>query len=330
MNLKLFYSWQSDTDEKSNRFFVRDALELACKGLEYQVELDEATRGVPGSPSIVDSIFRKIEGSALFIPDITLVGRYSDRKHAVNPNVLIEYGYALCSLGEGRIIPFINRYYGDPESLPFDLRFRAIRVQYSLALDNEVVEEQVVKKQLVGQFAREINLALNQALFVGLTPQSVVAIEMFVTESDIGKSGHPALDFSGFCSRLSIDEVAGQDVVDELEGKGFLSHTSALGKPIRSVKATDRLFWQFDKIFQPWNTEADARSIAEKLVNGQKNQLVAAKLAEEFAWKPRRINPALTYLVQNGIVGQSETSSHPFAVFSILETAETRRYVRQQ
>jgi hypothetical protein len=330
MKLKLFYSWQSTTDEKANRFLVRDALEVACKGLEHQVELDEATRGVPGSPSIVESIFRKIEGSALVVPDITLVGMYSEGKYTANPNVLIEYGYALRTLGEGRLIPFMNNYYGSPESLPFDLRFRAVRVQYSLAPGHEPAERQAIKKQLAGQFAREISLALNQALFVGLTPKSVEAIEMLVRESDIGKHGHPELDFSGFCSRLAIDEVAGRDVVDELEGKGLLRKTSALGKPIRSVEPTDLLFWRFDKIFQPWNTEADARAIAEKLANGPRNQFVIVKLAEELGWEPRRINPALTYLVQNGIVGHSEMSAHPFAVYSILETAETRLYVRQK
>jgi hypothetical protein len=330
MKLKLFYSWQSDTDKKSNHDLVRDALETAFKGLDYEIELDEATRGVPGSPSIVDSILHKIGKCALFVPDITLVGRYSEKKYTVNPNVLIEYGYALWNPGEERIIAFMNRHYGDPEDLPFDLRFRAIRIQYTLAPDADSDARQSAKKQLAGQFIREISLALNRALFEDLTPNSVAAIELFVTDSDVGASGRPELDFTELCSRLGLDEAVGRDVVDELEGRGFLRRISVSGNTLRSIRPTDSLFWHFDRVFKGWNTQADAYTIAERLVNGTKNQFVSIKLAEELGWEPRRLNPALTFLVQNGIVNHSEMSAHPFAVYSILETSNTRRYVRQQ
>jgi hypothetical protein len=55
MKLQLFYSWQSDTDEQLNRYFVQGALKMAVQNLEYEIEVDEATRGVPGSPSITAS-----------------------------------------------------------------------------------------------------------------------------------------------------------------------------------------------------------------------------------------------------------------------------------
>lgn len=324
MKLTIFHSWQSDTDQKSNRYLVRDALELACKQLDYSLELDEATRNVPGSPSIVDSILRKITRSAVVVADLTLVGKYSDKKHTVNPNVLIEYGYALHALGEERIIGYMNGEYGGPENLPFDLRFRAVRVQYNLPAKPELAETRVLKKQLASQLSREIRLVLSQALFEGLSSASIAAVELFITKSEVGAFGRPSFDFAEFCALLGIDPSVGQDVVDELEARGLLKQTIGIVEP------TDSLFWSFDKVFRPWNPEADARSIAEKLVEEPTKQLAVEKIAAEFGWEVRRINPALTFLMQHGLVGYSREIRYPWVVFSIQETGVTRQYVKNQ
>jgi hypothetical protein len=38
----------------------------------------------------VDTIFRKIDGTAIFVPDLTFVGKRADGRPTPNPNVLIE------------------------------------------------------------------------------------------------------------------------------------------------------------------------------------------------------------------------------------------------
>jgi hypothetical protein len=55
-----------------------------------QLTVDRDTKGVPGSPPIVDTIFRKIDGTAIFVPDLTFVGKRADGRPTPNPNVLIE------------------------------------------------------------------------------------------------------------------------------------------------------------------------------------------------------------------------------------------------
>jgi Molybdopterin-binding domain of aldehyde dehydrogenase len=50
----------------------------------------------------VETIFRKIDKAAAFVPDLTLVSERRDGRPTPNPNVLIEYGWALKSLGHGR------------------------------------------------------------------------------------------------------------------------------------------------------------------------------------------------------------------------------------
>src|SRR5439155_2089417 len=86
--------------------------------------VDRDTRGVPGQPPIVDTIFDKIEGATIFVPDLTFVGTRRNGRPTPNPNVLIEYGYALRALRYPRIIPMMNVAFGKPtpETMPFDMR----------------------------------------------------------------------------------------------------------------------------------------------------------------------------------------------------------------
>jgi hypothetical protein len=38
------------------------------------LSVDRDTKDVPGSPPIVDTIFREIDNAAVFVPDLTFVG----------------------------------------------------------------------------------------------------------------------------------------------------------------------------------------------------------------------------------------------------------------
>jgi hypothetical protein len=73
MPITLFYSWQSDLPNKVNRKFIEDALERTIKRLgndnaiqealrETDIVLDRDTKGVPGTPPIVDVIFTLLSG----------------------------------------------------------------------------------------------------------------------------------------------------------------------------------------------------------------------------------------------------------------------------
>jgi hypothetical protein len=330
MKLRIFYSWQSDTNEACNRYFARQAIELACEQLEHDLEVDDATRGTPGTPSIAKSIFPKIETSALLIADVSLVEKYTDRKHTINPNVLVEYGFALKALGEERIICFMNLAHGTADDLPFDLRTRAVMVQYTLSPGADAASLQAEMDDLAEQFQREIGRVLNEALFTGLSQASVRAVELFVTSSELGAFEQPSFALTELCTRLDIDERTGRQVVDELEAGGFATHTPMPGGQIRDLRPTDRMFWTFDSVFMSWNPEVDARVIAQKLVDGPYRQLRTETLAEELGWEARRTNPAVTYLVAEGIVDCSRERRNPYVVFSILETPRTRLYVRNR
>jgi hypothetical protein len=145
--MKLFWSWQADTPGGIGRFFVRDTLIEAIDTLKSDkditepserdaanaLHLDADRQGVPGSPDLAATIFRKIEEAAVFVADVTLVGETPNGKKLINSNVAIEYGHAHHALTDNSILMVQNAHYGDRDQLPFDLRHKAGPIQYTLA-----------------------------------------------------------------------------------------------------------------------------------------------------------------------------------------------------
>lgn len=126
----VFYSWQSDLPNNTNRGFLEDCIEKALKELNlsdtYDIEfsIDKDTKDESGTPHIAETIFSKIEKSKLFIADVSIINSDYEKRKTPNPNVLIELGYAVKVLGWNRIICIFNTDYGSFDDLPFDIKFR--------------------------------------------------------------------------------------------------------------------------------------------------------------------------------------------------------------
>jgi len=163
----IFYSWQSDLDAKYNRNFILDALEKSVKALgrddsiTLDALVDRDTMGLPGSPSIVESITAKIAKSDLFIADISIISPKGKHRPTPNPNVLFELGYASAILGWERIILIQNTSYGGPEELPFDLRGRRI-LTYQVDEDTKAAKKLKLKDDLISTFKKILSYADTQ------------------------------------------------------------------------------------------------------------------------------------------------------------------------
>jgi hypothetical protein len=107
----------------------------------------------------VPTIFRKIDQSAVFVADVTLVGESwtlvksgETPKKLMNSNVAIEYGYALQRLTDARILMVQNVHYGDRGDLPFDLRHKAGPIQFRLSPEGTKAEIANEHARLRGEF----------------------------------------------------------------------------------------------------------------------------------------------------------------------------------
>jgi len=135
MNRTVFFSWQSDLPNNTNRTYIERCLKQAVKNLkkdvEYNLELnvDRATQKEIGTTDIAESIFNKINRACFFIADISIInGKSRKYKKTPNPNVLIELGYAAKTMGWDKIICIFNNKYGTINDLPFDIRNRKILI----------------------------------------------------------------------------------------------------------------------------------------------------------------------------------------------------------
>jgi len=127
--MRIFYSWQSDLPNKTNRTLILNALNKASRKIRddntLQVDpvIDRDTLGLPGAPSISEDIFNKIAQSDVFVADVSIINSDApSERQTSNPNVLIEIGYAIAKIGWDNIIPVQNTVFGIPTALPFDLR----------------------------------------------------------------------------------------------------------------------------------------------------------------------------------------------------------------
>lgn len=161
MSITVFFSWQNDTPAREGRNLIEKALRTAVANIAKDATVEEAvregldvdkdTQGVPGSPPIFSTILAKINEAAVFVPDLTFVGTRSGGRPTPNPNVLIEYGYALKSRGYLRIIAVMNEAYGGPKDLPFDLAQNRFPIMYNLPKDAPEATRQVEREKLAKQ-----------------------------------------------------------------------------------------------------------------------------------------------------------------------------------
>lgn len=178
--MKIFWAWQFDLPGKIARHFIRDALEAAIAQANQandidepdedfqqgKLELDYGRKGLKGSPDLAIEILKKIDGAAVFVGDVTPVGKgapyktdegvKSDGKPLMNPNVAIELGYALKSLSTERVLMVMNSHYGKRADMPFDLGHKGGPIMYDLAPDATKDEIAKEKKKLVAILAEAL------------------------------------------------------------------------------------------------------------------------------------------------------------------------------
>lgn len=166
----VFYSWQSDSPNKTNRNFIESTLERAvkdaAKATNLPLQLDKDTANREGSPIIAWTILEKIDDCRVFVADITNIVKTFDGKqvyNAPNPNVLYELGYAHGVLGDSNIIMVCNTAFGPLEDLPFDLRDRKI-TKYCLDENADEETRKEEKAKLVSQLKNNITKIVDSTL----------------------------------------------------------------------------------------------------------------------------------------------------------------------
>jgi len=183
MAYTVFFSWQSDRSPQEGRNLIESAIKSAIKTLGEDAEIEESlrdslsldkdTKGVPGNPPIFETILKKIDRSAIFVPDLTSVANRANGELIPNPNVLIEYGWALKSRGYHQILPVMNTAHGDPKnfSLPFDMAHLRFPILYSLPDGSSAADRRAVRDELAREFEGAFRTILESEEFRSQLPR---------------------------------------------------------------------------------------------------------------------------------------------------------------
>lgn len=128
--------------------------------------------------------------------------------------------------------------------------------------------------------------------------------------------------------QTNISLIIVEEAVDELKDKGLVNITHVINAPTR-IQPNNALFWATDSIVNGWDTAKDAQTVASILVKKNEQALRPSELNEILGWDYRRINPATTFLADQGFVEASKASgSHPYAYPWIRANIKTRRFLK--
>lgn len=98
-----------------------------------------------------------------------------------------------------------------------------------------------------------------------------------------------------------------------------------------TVTARSSLYAEFDALFHPWKPAEDALMLAADLVNDEAFPSNPDLIAQRYGWPPRRLNPAVAYLMERDAVEvNTAIGDGRYIGFRIRATDATRRFVRSR
>lgn len=233
--IKIFWSWQSDSFDEFNMKFIYKAIERASKKIQkdsFEIfEIDRDTKGIPGTPKISDTILSKIDDSDIFIWDATLC--YKKPKPSPNPNVLFELGYALCSIGENRIIGIMNIANNlDGNHLPFDLKNRRWPINYSLKkpLYISIIEKiffydfgfKEYKNEILTKLATEIENAIKLCLETPIHYKQIRSND-YIISKEFYKRINSLYMLNWYNARMQFPQYASKESIELLSDYIYFS-----------------------------------------------------------------------------------------------------------
>jgi hypothetical protein len=161
----------------------------------------------------------------------------------------------------------------------------------------------------------------------GFSQSALRIAHYFVTKTEIAYLD-PQATVGALVEALSLTREDVADGLHELElVMGVKVHKVLNGTANHVVMPEARLFARFDESWMDWDPDEDANRIASRLVATPGSGMLTEAIAREFEWTPRRLNPALTVLVDKGAIQVSNTKSHPFVKYWVQATDDTRRFL---
>ncbi len=219
--LTIFFAWQS---VRSGRNLIRRALDRAIERLHADASIEEALRvdhdtdGVPGSPAVTATILKKIDEGDVVLADVTFIGTDLKGRPVPNPNVMLEYGYALARKGDRGVLAVMNTAFGHPRDLPFDIAHRRWPIQFELPDDADEKTRAKISATLSKAFEEHLRMIL--ASRTGATHDDHEEVGMAIANPRLAP-----IDWSEPTPGATIsdkDDITGEPRTIKIGGRAYL------------------------------------------------------------------------------------------------------------
>jgi hypothetical protein len=157
----------------------------------------------------------------------------------------------------------------------------------------------------------------------GYSPAATAVARLFVEITQNALHSDPMLSIEEVRERTSLSEEDVSDAIYELRGMVEEDYGTVVPLP--------ELFVTFDKHFKEWAPAADGLTIAADLLNDASYPREPEQIAQRYGWQPRRLNPALAYLINRKLI-QSLThlGMGAWIAVHLEKTDATRRFVKSR
>jgi len=158
----------------------------------------------------------------------------------------------------------------------------------------------------------------------GYSPAANSIARLFVERTQHGVFADPQFSVEALAQEIGLSVPDVKDGLYELSvyfkdsGHHFLVQAS--------------LFTEFDQYWKPWNPAADALKLAADISNDSDFPIDCKEIADRYGWESRRLNPAITYLFERGILLDYRAIGVPqFVIVRVVgKEDEIRRFVKSR
>lgn len=155
------------------------------------------------------------------------------------------------------------------------------------------------------------------------SPAATAIAKVFVTESVNGEFADPQYNEG------SLGEATGLSPEDLNDGCYELRHH--IKESMGHFLVEHSLYSEFDRFWKPWEPAVDALKLAADLVNDPDMPSSPLEISDRYGWEPRRMNPAISYLMERKLIDVLEAlGTPPFIVYSLAKNDATRRFVKSR
>lgn len=167
----------------------------------------------------------------------------------------------------------------------------------------------------------------NDTARTGVSAAATAVVRVFVEQTKHAAGYDPQFSRAQLQSMTGLSREDLADAIHELRGR-LKVHDYAGGD---MVVAEPVLYAEFDASFQPWSPAQDALHLAADLHNDSDFPTSPPAIAERYGWAPRRLNPALAYLMDRDLVDvQTGIGDGTYLGYRVRATDATRRFVKSR